>query len=1054
MVSENIPEELEKARLEIKRLEAALQNEKVKAEIVSEYSNYGVWEYDIASDICYQYKKMKGKFEDNLNPIPHFYNTVVSWGIVNAEDLPIFKRFCDDMKAGKTKVGCDVRVVSDDGENVVFRYEGKTVFDENGRPVKVIGRTLDATPKEGETASAPQPRKDLLTKTCTPEVFRDFIAEKRSGVNRYKTAALMCVGVDDFRGIAVRYGSEYTDNIQKTVADILVGICAAERDSMVTRVSDGQFMLYLGFSENKTFDDTARKIVGTIRDHFFEGESVSVSVGISTVKSDKSIEDIYTEASVALAEAVKSGGGCFMYYSMAMSMRLYNSPDDAAFEIDTTTLSSGAARVYDLIIRAFCSQKERVPSFSEAFKAAGQCLGASGIYFFSKKDDGHYERNVTYTSDEHLETERPALEMTCTEEELSLVFGGENSVRIHIDDIMFDEVRLVNGAVFAECRAVRLNDRIAVVFAVVFDSSFELSEQDIQVLNVLENALGKMYRDQEERGRELIRKHLRTTIIRDHRMEGFSIIPGTFEIDDVGDNAREHYDIARGDICYKKMRGLDEPCEVCPVLQLEQNGTLFASSAYYHEKDRRWLDITASVGENMNGEQRYIVSTTDITDCLGKIQMTDRLTGLMTFNVFTSEALRLTAMQESKQGFFTVVVNIAEFNRINEEKGYEHGDAILITIADILQRCVGEDELLCRAEDSRFAMLLRNASFREFESRLNLMLSSIQRQVYDKLDAQIFLLAGACDMGDDPVGIMGAIDRAISAQKTIRDHEFYNENVIAYYDRAMREKLRERRFIESHMIEALHNGEFHVFYQPKVNIETGRVVGAEALVRWVQPDGTLVSPGKFVPIFEENGFITEMDFSIYRQAVADIAKWLRMGIEVPMISLNVSRRHLSDDDFCEKFNALVDGLDVPHGTIELEITESLLTENLNKLVDVTSWFKERGYRISIDDFGSGYSSLNLITMIPFDTLKIDGGFFLKNDLTDKNKKVITSVVSLAKSLNLATVSEGVETQSQVDFLKDLGCDMIQGFFYYKPMPSSDFEQVISTQNTKQTADSR
>ena len=1048
-MSENILEDLERARQEIKRLVAALQSEKVKAEIVSEYSNYGVWEYDIASDICYQYKKMSGKFEDNLDPIPHFYNTVVSWGIVNTEDLPVFKRFCDDMKAGKKTVGCDVRVVSDDGDNVIFRYEGKTIYDDDGRPVKVIGRTLDVTPKEGSAESAHDPRKDSLTNTYTPDVFRGFIAEKRNGVNRYNSAALMCIGVDDFRGIAVRSGSEYTDNIQKTVADILVGICAVERDSMVTRVSDGQFMLYLGFTENKSFDDTARKIVGTVRDHFFEGEPVSVSIGISTIQSEKNIDDIFSEASIALAEAVKSGGGCFMYYSMAMSMRLYDAPDDINLGIDMASLSNGTARVFDLVIRAFCSKKEqRIALFKEAVRAGGQCLGASGIFFYVKNDNG-YERSMVYSSNEHLDIEPPTLDIRCTEEELVLIFGEESAMHIHCDDIMYDEMRLANGAVFAECRAIRLNDHLEMLFAVVFDSRFELSEQDMQMLNVLESTLTRMYRDYRDLTAEQIRKHLRTTIIRDHRMEGFSIIPGTFEIDDVGDNAKDHYDIAKGDICYKKMRGLDKPCENCPALQLEQGGTLFASSAYYHEKDRRWLDITASVGENIFGEQRYIISTTDITDCLGKIQMTDRLTGLMTFNVFTSEALRLTAMQESNQGLFTVVINVAEFNRINEEKGYEMGDSILITIADILQRCVGESELLCRSEDSRFALLLKNADFHEFEPRMNLMLSSIQRQVYDKLHVNIFLLAGVCDMSEDTVGIMGAIDRAISAQKTVRDRAFYNENLIAYYDGVMRERIQERRYIESRMVEALQSNEFHVFYQPKVNIDTGRVVGAEALVRWIQSDGTIVSPGKFVPIFEENGFITEMDFAIYRQAVADIAKWIRMDIDVPMISLNVSRRHLGDDNFCEKFNALVDGLGVPHGTIELEITESLLTENLNKLVDVTTWFKDRGYRISIDDFGSGYSSLNLITMIPFDTLKIDGGFFLRNDLTDKNKKVITSVVSLAKSLNLETVSEGVETQSQVDFLKDLGCDMIQGFFYYKPMPSSDFEQVIATQNKKQ-----
>lgn len=249
---------------------------------------------------------------------------------------------------------------------------------------------------------------------------------------------------------------------------------------------------------------------------------------------------------------------------------------------------------------------------------------------------------------------------------------------------------------------------------------------------------------------------------------------------------------------------------------------------------------------------------------------------------------------------------------------------------------------------------------------------------------------------------------------------------------------------------ALENDEFRVFYQPKVNIETGRVVGAEALVRWIRADGEIISPGRFIPIFEENGFITEMDFAIYRRAVADIRGWLREGLDVPLVSLNVSRHHLADDNFCRKLNALVDEYEIPHELIELEITESLLTEHLDKLVETVTWFKERGFRISIDDFGSGYSSLNLITMLPFDTLKIDGGFFLRNDLTEKNKKVITSVVTLAKSLNLTTVSEGVETQVQVDFLKDLGCDMIQGFFYYKPMPSEDFHELLrrSTENAK------
>ncbi|MDE6726382.1 MAG: EAL domain-containing protein, partial [Oscillospiraceae bacterium] len=1021
--------------------------ERLKTQISSEYTNFGLWEYDIATDICYQYKKLNGKYEDILDPIVHFYDTVMSWGIVHTEDRPIFKKFCEAMKAGEKEVGCDVRVISEFNDFVWFRYEGKTIFDDDGKPIKVVGRTLDVTQEKGGSVEASYARKDSLTKTHSHEVFREFVAEKRSGANCYKNAAFICVGVDDLGDVKTRLGADYSDYIQKTVAGILMGICATERDSAVTRVRDGEFLLYLGFGDMKTLDDTALRIVNTVRDHIYDGEPVTASVGISMFKNDKKSEDVYNEASVALADAVKNGGGRVSHYSLAMSVKHDPAPD-INFEINVGSLSGGAAKVFNLIIRAFCSPKERQALIKEAFKAAGQSLGAAVIFVYDKGENG-YERSVLYNLDDRPEEILPGLEISCSSEELSAVLGDGSSVRIHCADIQYDGLVLTNGAVCAECRATRYNGAVTKVFAIVFDVETELGEQDVQVIDVLENALTSMYNSYADGLADQSRRRLRTAIISNHRMEGFSIIPGKFIIDDIGDNAAEHYDLCKGDICYKKMRGLDAPCENCPAVLLDQKGTFFESSAQYFEKERRWLDVAASVDENLNGERRYVISSTDITDCLGRIQMTDQLTGLTTFNVFTAEALRLTAMQESTQGLYTIVINVADFARINEDKGYETGDAILVAMADLLQRCIGEGELLCRSEDSRFTALLRNATLNDFQSRMTLMLSGMQKQIYDKLQVHIYFLVGVCDMGEDPVGIMGAIDRAITAQKTIRDRAFYSESLVAYYDGVMREKIQERRYIESSMMEALANNEFRVYYQPKVNIETGKVVGAEALVRWIRANGDIISPGKFVPIFEENGFITEMDFAIYRHAVADIARWLRMDIEVPLISLNVSRRHLADEDFCNKFNNLVDGLGVPHEYIELEITESLLTENLNKLVDVATWFKDRGYRISIDDFGSGYSSLNLITMMPFDTLKIDGGFFLRNDLTDKNKKVITSVVSLAKSLNLETVSEGVETQTQVDFLKDLGCDMIQGFFYYKPMPGADFEQVISTQNKKQ-----
>ncbi len=1041
--------EIEQAQQEIRRLKLSLRAEQLRTKISSEYTNFGLWEYDIATDICYQYKKLSGKYQNNLEPIVHFRDSMISWGSVCTDDLPAFNRFCDAMERGDKEISCDLRTISDDCEMIWVRYEGKTICDEQGKPSKVVGRTLDVTREKGGAGTMLSEGRDALTGAYTPEMFRDCVLERRSGVNRYKDAALLSIGIDDLRVLMAEKGAEYADSVQKATAELLKNVSSGEHDGILARVRDGEFIMYFSFTSMSSLNDTARRIIKTVHEHSFDGVSVEVSAGVSVFKNGRKLEDVYKESATALAEAQKSGGKCFMHYTPAMSAKMRF--DMQPLSAGVACLSSGAVKVYDLMIRAFCSENDRPAMLKEAFRAAGQYLGASNIYVFHHDGDA-YRRYMTYSTAVNVSDKCPCIAQICPDSEIKAIFGSSGKLRIHSAGEKVNGLTLENGAVCAECRAIRCKGEVAEFFAVIFDSRFELSEQDIHIIDELANALTEMYRMYVDGKANRVTKKLRTTAISNHRMEGFSIVPGTFETEVIGENAKEHYGMRPGDICYKKMRGFDEPCTGCPALRLDNSDKLFASSAYYDEKDRRWLDVTASVEENQDGERRYIISSTDITDCLGKIQMADSLTGVMTFDVFSAEALRMTSKEkDSTTGCFVAVINVAEFRRINEEKGFELGNSILVTIAGIMQRCIGNGELLGRSEGSRFAALFRNSDADDLLTRLNLMLNSIQRQVYEKCHTQIYLLVGVCDMNDDPVGFMGALDRAITAQKTIRDRAYYHENLTVFYDGALREKIKERRFIEANMLPALENDEFHVFYQPKVNISTGRVVGAEALVRWIKPDGTVISPGKFIPIFEENGFITEMDFAIYRRAVKDIRRWLDEGIGVPLVSLNVSRHHLADDGFCEKLNALVDSAGVPHELIELEITESLLTENLDKLVETVTWFKDRGFRISIDDFGSGYSSLNLITMLPFDTLKIDGGFFLRNDLTEKNKKVITSVVTLAKSLNLETVSEGVETQVQVDFLRDLGCDMIQGFFYYKPMPENEFHELLQSQTAKANA---
>lgn len=1034
-MSNLLSEEIEKTRREIRELKDSITAGELREKVFSEFIDFGLWEYDISADVFRVLKKPNGNYLGDGEPIEHFRESVLSRGIVCAEDLPEFNSFCDSMQRGDKTVSCEMRVVRNNMEMSRAKYEGKTVFDLHGKPIKVIGRITESQGKQKDRSGV---NYDSLTGLYTAEYFREIIRERRTGVNRYDNGVFLSVGIDNFREFDEQ-SKDKSDLVQKELADILSDIASANRKSAVTRVRGGEFLMYISYAETDAEDKIAKKILSAVGELVSDNnEIVRISIGVSYFKNNSKTEDVYAEAVRAMREARKSGGGCYMRYSPRMNL----SGDYSEGEL---SLSADPANIYDLIIKAFCNEKGRSPILKSAFKAAGQSIGATVIkyYAFNGENKDCYTLFSTAPDTEEL----PGVKQICSNGEIINAFDENGALRVFTAGDSECGLELCGGAVCAECRLVGAKNDPAGYFVVIFGSAYELSQEDLDIIDALKNALSRMYNVYSKNKLSVFLKGLYGEIISDHRMEAISIIPGTFVVDYAGENAAERYDMKPGDICYKKMRGRNEPCVNCPAVKLLENGGMHASSAFYDEKSKRWLDIAASVCDYENGDRRYIISSTDITDCLGKIRMTDALTGAMTFDSFTAEALNITS--EDKNGFFISVINIAQFRRINETQGFETGNAILVTVADILLRCARENEIVCRNEGTRFIVLFRAENNDELYDRISSLMNSIQKQVFDKTKIQIYLAAGICSMGgEDDIEVMGALDRAITAQHTVKDSMYSHANQIVFYDGALREAIRDRHIIEANMQGALENGEFKVYYQPKVNIETGAVVGAEALVRWITADGQMISPGKFIPIFEQNGFITDMDFAIYRSAVADIARWLRNGIKVPLISLNVSRYHLGDAHFCEKLVALVDSLGVPHEFIELEITESLLTENLEKLVETVTWFKQRGFKISVDDFGSGYSSLNLITQLPFDTLKIDGGFFLRNDLTDKNKKVITSVVTLAKSLNLETVSEGVETQTQVDFLRDLGCDMIQGFFYYRPMPGRDFEKLLIAQTVQ------
>jgi EAL domain-containing protein (putative c-di-GMP-specific phosphodiesterase class I) len=271
---------------------------------------------------------------------------------------------------------------------------------------------------------------------------------------------------------------------------------------------------------------------------------------------------------------------------------------------------------------------------------------------------------------------------------------------------------------------------------------------------------------------------------------------------------------------------------------------------------------------------------------------------------------------------------------------------------------------------------------------------------------------------------------------------FYETSGIYVYTREFETRENEKEAMNRIMKDALENGGFCVYFQSKVDITTGKISGAEALVRLKDKDGKLVPPGKFVPLAEETGMIVEIDQFVYEETFRLIHKWLQEGKKVPVISVNLSRLHLMDDQLPEHMEALCDVYDLRPEQIELEITESVFFQDADRLIDMIKRLKAVGFVISMDDFGAGYSTLNFMKSLPVDIIKIDGGFFMKNKMDDKNKAVISAIMQLSNNLHFKTVSEGVETDEQVEFIKEQGGKYVQGYYFYKPMPPEEFEGLL------------
>ncbi len=418
----------------------------------------------------------------------------------------------------------------------------------------------------------------------------------------------------------------------------------------------------------------------------------------------------------------------------------------------------------------------------------------------------------------------------------------------------------------------------------------------------------------------------------------------------------------------------------------------------------------------------------------------DRLTKIPNRNTFVEKTQ--TIIEANPETKFAIVrFDIESFKIINQLFGTSEGDSILKFIAVKLQEIIEpiKNGTYCRITSDLFAFSIPYESEELLNSIIDTLVAAVKMY---PLNFDITLSFGIYIAENSEYSVRHMLDRAGVAQKATKNN--YKSHV-SYFDEALREQEEIEITIVSEMKRALENGEFKIYLQPKVDMRTGEIIGSEALVRWVHPEKGLISPRSFIPIFENNGFITELDYYIFATVSKQLDKWRSEGIPILPVSVNVSRADLYDPNLFPNIVKIVDTYNIPHEFIEFELTESSFISDNHKLVELTYNLQKGGFHVLMDDFGSGYSSLNSLKDIKVDVLKIDINFLPTSTSDERAGKILTSVVSMANALDLKVVVEGVETRDQADFLISIGAYEAQGYYFFRPMPVEEYEAVLKKQ---------
>lgn len=996
--------------------------------------------------------------------------------LIFSEDISIFTKYATAenitklFESGQSETTVEYRRLLESGKYAWVSAVTNLVRDEQSGDLIafVCIRNIDRI-KRRQLELEYKAERDALTGLYNKETTGKLIDEHLMVSHDHAGSVLFMIDVDNFKSINDNLSHVYGDAVLCELADKLRKIFRA--NDIVGRIGGDEF---IAFMKNCTSMDRAKKKAEGILNEFYvtynelgdEGHTISGSIGISVCPKDGvSFAELYKAADAALYQAKGKGKNTYELYD-GNEFTGYSANRTEIYTYGAVSQKNFRQNRIEYVFKMLYQSDNSTEAIHSVLELVSRHFSFARGYIFETSKDGKTTSNTFEWCASGVAPQIDTLQqipIAAVATANSSFYKTGTFILKSLDDLQPIERAVLEPQGIKSMFQFGIFDKSNLLGFIGFDNCMNeivLNDTEIDeiatICNVLATFFVKQHIDEvaamDFQSRQEVMDHLDNYI--------YVVNMVTFEVLFMNEKAKRV--INRGidgvATCYKYFRGKDEQCADCPMRQMAGDGPENIICELYNDKLEIWTETRASTLRWTDGGHACLINCADISkqkwehlqhiNQLEQLAYVDELTGSRTYSKFKEDARRILG-EQINSCHLLVKLDVDNFKLINQMYGYEKGDEILRCVAKAIEKTLrDENEIFSRMGNDEFIVMFTLGDRDEVSQTYEAFLKNFHQLMSDDFAFKMNFPHGRYIMepGDKP-DLMEMLERVNVAHKAAK---LDKSSPFVVYDERMTKDALHQKEVENQMERALQNEEFIVYLQPKYYLDGERIGGAEALARWQNGNSGLFSPGAFIPVFERNGFITKLDFYILHKVCGILRDWLNQGLEPIVISVNFSRLHLNNLRFVADLCEVVDAFGVERKYIEVEITETVFYENIDTLAVLLEELHNAGFTMSMDDFGSGYSSLGVLQNLPVDVIKMDRSFFSNHWNLKRSKAVVGSIIGMASNLGIGFVAEGVEEKEHIDLLRELKCQMVQGFYYQKPMPVEEFTALMKLQDDTTT----